>query len=223
MSTPNTDSEDAELRKLFENTHYDAVNRLNEPARYNLWLALQVLPDNALDTLLETVKQLLTQARKEPANHYICCACHSTTGECCEDCKSVGCQARKGYKGGHRPKQELVCELCDRDYPVWFAPNALWNKVMRHPDGKEASEKHNFVCMDCFATEAEKLGIKPTAWMLTTQAEVDQKVAEALTDFVEWHNAKYDSSYSSGIATEHITEYLEEANPHTPPQEQDNA
>lgn len=62
-------------------------------------------------------------------------------------------------------KRELLCELCYREYPVWYAPSELWNAVMRHPDGKEASEKHNFICMDCFAIQAGQIGIK-AIWLL---------------------------------------------------------
>lgn len=61
---------------------------------------------------------------------------------------------------------EGVCQLCDRDYCVWFAPSPLWNKVMRYSEDGETREKYAFVCMDCFANEAEEAGIKPTAWVL---------------------------------------------------------
>jgi hypothetical protein len=62
--------------------------------------------------------------------------------------------------------RECLCQLCDTEYPVWFAPNKLWNSVMRDPDG---ADKYAFVCMNCFAKEAEKKGIKPTAWRLGTE------------------------------------------------------
>lgn len=67
-----------------------------------------------------------------------------------------------------KEKRELLCEVCDRDYPIWYAPNPLWNKVMRWPDGREASEKIGFICPTCFAMEAERLGIRPKgeAWVL---------------------------------------------------------
>lgn len=55
--------------------------------------------------------------------------------------------------------EEGVCELCNVEYGVWFAPNPIWNKIMRHPDGKEVSEKYNFVCPNCFIRTAEALGI----------------------------------------------------------------
>jgi len=62
--------------------------------------------------------------------------------------------------------RELLCMLCGCDYSVWYAPNPLWNKVMRHPDGREASEKYHFVCPNCFIKQAEAIGGTPTVWEL---------------------------------------------------------
>lgn len=62
--------------------------------------------------------------------------------------------------------RELLCQICDREYPVWFAPNKLWNAVMRNSDG---TDKFQFVCPLCFALEAERAGIKGTAWKLTLE------------------------------------------------------
>lgn len=68
-----------------------------------------------------------------------------------------------------KEKRELLCEICDRDYPVWYAPNPLWNKVMRAPDGREASERVSFVCPTCFTMEARRKGIKGVAWVLSLE------------------------------------------------------
>lgn len=57
--------------------------------------------------------------------------------------------------------RELLCQKCGRDYPIWFAPNELWNKIVR--DGE------HFLCMDCFALTAESRGVDPTAWMLSEE------------------------------------------------------
>lgn len=67
-----------------------------------------------------------------------------------------------------KEKRELLCEVCDHDYPIWYAPNPIWNKIMRWPDGREASEKISFICPTCFVMEAERLGIrsKGKAWVL---------------------------------------------------------
>ena len=57
-----------------------------------------------------------------------------------------------------KEKRELLCEVCDEEYLGWYALNPLWNKIMRYPDGKEVSEKINFICLNCFTKEAERLG-----------------------------------------------------------------
>lgn len=73
--------------------------------------------------------------------------------------------------------------------------------------------------MDCFATEAEKLGVKPTAWMLTTQAETDQKVAAGRREELVWvHDLIVDSDLPHTSVL--IKERIAKLNPHTPPQEQ---
>src|SRR5689334_13046519 len=53
--------------------------------------------------------------------------------------------------------RELLCMVCDRDYPVWFAPNRLWNPVMRRPDG---SDEYPFICPTCFGNIAVQRGVK---------------------------------------------------------------
>ena len=59
-------------------------------------------------------------------------------------------------------KLEQICEVCSDVNPVWFAPNDLWNRVMRYPDGREASEAIHFICPNCFIKQAARLGIAPT-------------------------------------------------------------
>ena len=86
--------------------------------------------------------------------------------------QAVGKYLQRGLE--KHPHQELSCELCHRDYPVWYAPNDLWNKVMRAPDDREASEKHAFVCPTCFAMEAERQGVNGTAWVLNIEQKKDQ-------------------------------------------------
>lgn len=65
-------------------------------------------------------------------------------------------------------KRECLCEVCQLEYPVWFAPNELWNAVMRWPNGREISEKIGFICPTCFAKEAKEKGVKTTGFMLAT-------------------------------------------------------
>lgn len=72
-----------------------------------------------------------------------------------------------------RPSEprEGVCDVCRCAYPVWFAPNALWNKIMRRADG---SDIYPFICLNCFAHIAENEGHKPTAWMLVEEPWDDE-------------------------------------------------
>lgn len=99
-------------------------------------------------------------------------------------------------------KRECLCEICNTDYPVWFAPNKLWNKVMR---GGEV-EKYNFVCMDCFAREAEEQGIIPTAWRLTpenTRFDSAQTTDEELVQ--KMHTTKVQTIVDKLEASRHNT------------------
>ena len=79
---------------------------------------------------------------------------------------------RKASRSFDKPvASESICQVCTGYNPVWFAPNELWNKVMRHPDGREVSEKHHFVCPNCFIKTARMLGIQPI-WRLDEQKKV---------------------------------------------------
>ena len=64
--------------------------------------------------------------------------------------------------------RELLCQRCNQEYPVWFAPNDLWNQVQR------AGE--HFFCLTCFAVLAEERGVKTTAWKVTLES--DEGLAE---------------------------------------------
>ena len=70
-----------------------------------------------------------------------------------------------GSKG--KEVRECLCMLCDKEYPVWYADNEIWNAVMRYPDGREASEKIPFVCISCFIKEAERLKTDVRVWHLS--------------------------------------------------------
>ena len=83
---------------------------------------------------------------------------------------------------------ELLCMICDRDYPVWYAPDDLWNPVMRLPDG---SDRWPFVCPTCFTLEATKAGVdivfklssrhehEPDGHTLTNQFEIPARTLDA--------------------------------------------
>lgn len=49
--------------------------------------------------------------------------------------------------------RELLCQLCHKEYPIWYAPNDIWNSVMRDKGGREETP---FVCPTCFGKEYEK-------------------------------------------------------------------
>lgn len=59
--------------------------------------------------------------------------------------------------------RELLCQICDRDYPVWFTDDELWNQVCRRENEKEI----HFLCPTCFARLAERLGVVPVSWQMT--------------------------------------------------------
>lgn len=77
--------------------------------------------------------------------------------------------SRNGRGQAPTTPRELLCQICSREYCGWFAPNDLWNKVMRHPDGREASEKYSFVCASCFMKQAEALGLN--MWYEVSEAD----------------------------------------------------
>lgn len=62
--------------------------------------------------------------------------------------------------------RELLCMICNRDYPVWCAPNDLWNRVVRLPDG---SDRWQFLCPNCFAVKAEECGAASMFWLTDSQ------------------------------------------------------
>jgi hypothetical protein len=57
-----------------------------------------------------------------------------------------------------RERRELLCELCEREHPIWSADNELWNKVLRGGERGNADE-YSFVCPTCFMTLAVERGI----------------------------------------------------------------
>ena len=68
---------------------------------------------------------------------------------------------------GESPWREGTCDTCRVEYPIWVAPNWLWNQV--GADG--------FLCLNCFAKLAESKGVHPTAWMLVEETEETMKFA----------------------------------------------
>ncbi len=57
--------------------------------------------------------------------------------------------------------RELLCEDCDHEYVVWFAPNDLWNRVVR---AKYADRSEPFLCPTCFTVRCDADGVEYTAF-----------------------------------------------------------
>lgn len=78
--------------------------------------------------------------------------------------------------------REGHCERCDRDYPVWVAPNALWNEVVR------STGSEPFLCPTCFALAAEAKGVRPTAWVLVPETpEMLNMLTDTSPPFADLH------------------------------------
>lgn len=71
-----------------------------------------------------------------------------------------------------KPPRELYCGNCACEYPVWCAPNALWNAVVRAPSDAAGIEEP-FLCLTCFAVRAEEQGVRPTAWVVRPERAED--------------------------------------------------
>lgn len=70
-------------------------------------------------------------------------------------------------------EREGLCMSCKQEYPVWYAPNALWNQVMRQSDGSDIMP---FVCPTCFAVAAREAGVGG-AFVLHADSETIAKSA----------------------------------------------
>lgn len=60
---------------------------------------------------------------------------------------------------------EDTCEECGGRNVVWFAPNDLWNRVMRGGD-RGAPDVLEIVCPVCFIRRAEAAGVEATGWLV---------------------------------------------------------
>jgi hypothetical protein len=76
-----------------------------------------------------------------------------------------------------------LCEDCGRRVPVWFAPNALWNRVKGGPEATD--DPGGLLCPCCFIRRAETTGVAPTAWVLSPEAPApDDPVERIVADIV---------------------------------------
>jgi hypothetical protein len=54
---------------------------------------------------------------------------------------------------------EDTCEQCGKQNVVWFAPNWLWNEVVRKPNNTDP-----MLCPSCFIILADQLGFSTGVW-----------------------------------------------------------
>lgn len=60
---------------------------------------------------------------------------------------------------------EAFCADCHLPNVVWFAPSALWNKIVRQ-DG----QSDPILCPRCFILRAEAAGVNPTSWVISPES-----------------------------------------------------
>ncbi len=60
----------------------------------------------------------------------------------------------------NKAKRELLCQECNREYPVWYAENSLWNLLVQHDYNIQ------FLCPTCFANLIQKISKKKITWKL---------------------------------------------------------
>lgn len=71
------------------------------------------------------------------------------------------------------PPRELLCQLCSRECPVWYAPNEMWNAVVR--------DEHHFLCPTCFTRLAAQRGVQDGFRLTAYDAPAEsQALREAL-------------------------------------------
>lgn len=65
----------------------------------------------------------------------------------------------------NKSKEELLCQECDRKYPVWYTENEPWNMLVYALEA-EIGIPVNYLCPTCFTMLYEKRIKKPHAWKL---------------------------------------------------------
>jgi len=60
----------------------------------------------------------------------------------------------------NKPKRELLCQVCDKEYQTWYAENSLWNLLVQH------NQHFQFLCPTCFANLIQKLLKRKITWKL---------------------------------------------------------
>lgn len=76
--------------------------------------------------------------------------------EAFEEMRSIASEVLRKGSGRRQEPRELLCMICWDEYPVWYAPDTLWNRVVRRPDG---SDEWDYLCPACFARVAVERGV----------------------------------------------------------------
>lgn len=74
------------------------------------------------------------------------------------------------------PHPEDLCAECGGPNVVWFAPNDLWNAVMRDGD-RGNPDLVGIVCPVCFIRRAERAGHRPPAWRVEPESRAREPEA----------------------------------------------
>jgi hypothetical protein len=127
----------------------------------------------------------------------------------CPDCQTLN-PADPDSVEGIKPAdvRELLCQRCNQEYPVWYAPNELWNAVQR--------EGEHFFCLTCFAVVAEERGVVTVSWILrpqktiTTEGVELSQAKQRAREFLEMSDAeKADEEHLWKVIPRHLVEFAE--------------
>lgn len=80
----------------------------------------------------------------------------------------------------HLPIQELLCQRCNTDYPIWYCDHFLWNPVAEQIE-KATNVPIHFLCLNCFAFCCEQIVLDGNPdckiiWKLELGSQGDAKV-----------------------------------------------
>ncbi len=93
-----------------------------------------------------------------------------------------------------RGEEELVCDVCGRDYPIWFAPDEVWNLG--------SGERPGFECPSCFAVKYETHVGRPVVWKFAPEGHpslVAESREAVLAHVVRiFHGTEDDVEFSAG-------------------------
>ncbi len=61
----------------------------------------------------------------------------------------------------NKPITEMLCQVCDRTYQVWYVENSLWNLLVQY------NHSIQFLCPTCFTVLIQKISKKSITWKLS--------------------------------------------------------